>query len=102
MGGPPDQIKRWTLYVSLIGVRCTEDKMHDLVCGLPCLDRGCIGRNNMQGKGRVLSYCYVGLAIYFLLFFHFEVTSLVLIYLFVQAAFCFRFLVLCLSCSNES
>lgn len=64
MGGPPDQIKRCTLYVSLIGVRCTEEKMHDLVCGLPCLDRGCIGRNKYarEGKGAKLllrGTCYL-------------------------------------------
>ncbi|KAM6482531.1 hypothetical protein HDV62DRAFT_45867 [Trichoderma sp. SZMC 28011] len=47
----------------------------------------------MQGKGRVLNYCYVGLAIYFCyFFFHFEVnTSLGLIYLFIRSS-CLLFL----------
>lgn len=70
--------------------------MHDLVCGLPCLDRGCIGQNKYarEGKGAKLllrGTCYL----FFALFFTLKLIRAwgLFTYLFVQAAFCFHFLV---------
>ncbi|KAL6698033.1 hypothetical protein J3F84DRAFT_258813 [Trichoderma pleuroticola] len=45
--------------------------MPSSVCGLPCLDRGCIGRNNVQGKGRVLAIVTWDLLFIFIGFFYF-------------------------------